>query len=214
MSKFPIKIIEVGPRDGLQNEKKAISTEDKLTFIDLLSACGFKEIEAGSFVSPKWVPQMADAAEVLAGIHRRPGTRYPVLVPNARGLEAAMAAGVEEIAIFGAASETFSQKNINCSIDCPAVKSPSSLPRTILARRHAASHMRGPPSSPAIPIMSRTSLIKTEFSSEPRCFVRGVIPESPCDTLSNKTPFAWGMSFARKRSFRRPRQFRKCFGTL
>ena len=112
-----VEIVDVGPRDGLQAEPGMVPTADKIALIDRLSEAGLPAVEAGAFVSPKWVPQMADAAEVLAGIHRRPGTRYPVLVPNARGLEGAMAAGVEEIAIFGAASETFSQKNINCSID-------------------------------------------------------------------------------------------------
>ena len=116
MSEY-VEIFEVGPRDGLQNEARMIPAADKIALVDLLSGAGFKRIEVASFVSPKWVPQMADAAEVLAGIQRRPGTRYPVLVPNARGLEGALASGVEEIAIFGAASETFSQKNINCSID-------------------------------------------------------------------------------------------------
>ena len=112
-----VEIVDVGPRDGLQAEPGMVSTADKIALIDRLSDAGLPAVEAGAFVSPKWVPQMADAADVLAGIRRRPGTRYPVLVPNARGLEGAMAAGVEEIAIFGAASETFSQKNINCSID-------------------------------------------------------------------------------------------------
>tara|TARA_R110002110_G_scaffold414147_1_gene643231 strand:+ start:92542 stop:93426 length:885 start_codon:yes stop_codon:yes gene_type:complete len=112
-----VEIVDVGPRDGLQAEPGMVPTADKIALIDRLSDAGLPAVEAGAFVSPKWVPQMADAAEVLAGIQRRPGTRYPVLVPNARGLEGAMAAEVEEIAIFGAASETFSQKNINCSID-------------------------------------------------------------------------------------------------
>jgi len=112
-----VEIVDVGPRDGLQAEPVMVPTADKIALIDRLSDAGLPAVEAGAFVSPKWVPQMADAAEVLAGIERRPGTRYPVLVPNARGLEGAMASGVEEIAIFGAASETFSQKNINCSIE-------------------------------------------------------------------------------------------------
>lgn len=112
-----VEIVDVGPRDGLQAEPGTIPTETKVALIDRLSAAGVPAVEAGAFVSPKWVPQMADTAEVLAGISRRPGTRYPVLVPNMTGLERAIAAGVEEIAIFGAASETFSQKNINCSID-------------------------------------------------------------------------------------------------
>ena len=111
-----VRIVEVGPRDGLQNEQQVVSTETKLALIDQLAAAGLKTIEAGAFVSPKWVPRMADSAAVLAGLHRRPGVSYPVLVPNLKGLEAALAVGVTEIAVFGAASETFSRRNINCSI--------------------------------------------------------------------------------------------------
>ena len=109
-------IVEVGPRDGLQNEPRPIPAALKIELIDLLSAAGFRRIEAASFVSPKWVPQMADGAEVMAGITRRPGTRYAALTPNMKGYRAARAAGADEVAIFGAASEAFSQKNINCSI--------------------------------------------------------------------------------------------------
>ncbi len=111
-----VKMVEVGPRDGLQNEPGEVSTEARIALIDRLSDTGLGVIEAGSFVSPKWVPKMADTAAVLAGIRRRDGVSYPVLVPNMKGLEAALAAGAREIAIFGAASEGFSQKNINCSI--------------------------------------------------------------------------------------------------
>lgn len=111
-----VTIVDVGPRDGLQAEPEIVPTATKIELIDRLANAGVPVVEAGAFVSPKWVPQMADTAEVLAGITRRAGTRYPVLVPNAKGLERAIASGVEEIAIFGAASETFSQKNINCSI--------------------------------------------------------------------------------------------------
>ena len=111
-----VRMVEVGPRDGLQNEPAALALEDRIALIDRLSASGLPVIEIASFVSPRAVPQMSDAAAVVAGIRRRPGTAYPVLVPNRKGLEAAMAAGVAEIAIFGAASETFSQRNINCSI--------------------------------------------------------------------------------------------------
>ncbi len=111
-----VKIFEVGPRDGLQNEQKIISAEKKIKLVDKLSDCGFLHIEVTSFVSPKWVPQMADAAEVLAGINRKAGVVYSALTPNLRGFEAAMAAGASEVAIFGSASEGFSQKNINCSI--------------------------------------------------------------------------------------------------
>jgi hydroxymethylglutaryl-CoA lyase len=111
-----VRIVEVGPRDGLQNEKSTVSVETKVALIDKLSASGLRSIEAGAFVSPKWVPQMADTDKVYAAISKKPGVSYPVLVPNAKGMEAAIAAGVEEIAVFAAASETFSQKNINCSI--------------------------------------------------------------------------------------------------
>ena len=115
---FPsrVKMVEVGPRDGLQNEKDAVPAEVKIALIDRLSAAGLPVIEAGAFVSPRWVPQMADSAEVLAGIARRPGVSYPVLVPNMKGFEAARRAGAQEIAVFGAASEAFTQRNINCSI--------------------------------------------------------------------------------------------------
>ncbi|MET3615355.1 hydroxymethylglutaryl-CoA lyase [Rhizobium aquaticum] len=116
MAEF-VTIYEVGPRDGLQNEKEIVPTADKIALIDLLSEAGFAKIEVTSFVSPKWVPQMADAAEVMAGIRRRPGVTYGVLTPNMKGFEAALAAGADEVAIFASASETFSQKNINCSIE-------------------------------------------------------------------------------------------------
>lgn len=112
-----VRTVEVGPRDGLQNEKAIISVSDKITLINRLSACGFKAVEATSFVSPKWVPQLADAAEVFTGIDKFPGVSYPVLVPNLQGYERARAVGATEVAIFGAASEAFSQKNINASID-------------------------------------------------------------------------------------------------
>jgi hydroxymethylglutaryl-CoA lyase len=111
-----VKIVEVGPRDGLQNEARPVPLAAKVELIDRLSEAGMPVIEAGSFVSPKWVPQMADTADVLAAIRRKPGVSYPVLVPNMQGLEAALAAGVDEIAVFGAASEGFSRKNINCSV--------------------------------------------------------------------------------------------------
>ena len=112
-----VRIFEVGPRDGLQNQKRIISTQDKIKLVDLLSNCGLSHIETTSFVSPKWVPQMADAAAVMKGISRRKGTKYTALTPNLRGYEAAIDAGVDEVAIFGSASEGFSQKNINCSIE-------------------------------------------------------------------------------------------------
>ncbi|MDH1209566.1 hydroxymethylglutaryl-CoA lyase [Pseudomonas chengduensis] len=111
-----VRIVEVGPRDGLQNEKQPISVADKVRLVDDLSAAGLSYVEVGSFVSPKWVPQMAGSAEVFASIQRQPGVTYAALAPNLKGFEAALAAGVEEVAVFAAASEAFSQKNINCSI--------------------------------------------------------------------------------------------------
>ena len=111
-----VKIVEVGPRDGLQNEKQAIDTATKVELIARLGVSGLKAIEATAFVSPKWVPQMADNAEVMRQITRLNGVTYPVLTPNLKGLEAALATGVTEVAVFAAASEAFSQKNINCSI--------------------------------------------------------------------------------------------------
>lgn len=111
-----VRIVEVGPRDGLQNEKALVPTGVKVELIERLAAAGLPAVEAGAFVSPKWVPQMADTAEVLAALRRRPGTAYPVLVPNETGLARALDSEVEEIAVFGAASESFSQRNINCSI--------------------------------------------------------------------------------------------------
>lgn len=111
-----VTIFEMGPRDGLQNEKQQIATSDKIKLVDLLSDCGFSKIEVTSFVSPKWVPQMADATEVLAGINRYADISYAALTPNLRGYEGARAANADEVAIFASASEGFSQKNINCSI--------------------------------------------------------------------------------------------------
>lgn len=111
-----VKLVEVGPRDGLQNEKQPIDTATKIALIDKLGAAGVSYIESGSFVSPKWVPQMAGSDEVFNGIDRKTGVTYAALTPNLKGLERAIECGVEEVAVFAAASETFSQKNINCSI--------------------------------------------------------------------------------------------------
>ena len=111
-----VRLVEVGPRDGLQNEAHPISVADKVQLVDALSAAGLSYIEVGSFVSPRWVPQMAGSAEVFAQIQRKPGVTYAALAPNLRGFEDALAAGVKEVAVFAAASEAFSQRNINCSI--------------------------------------------------------------------------------------------------
>ncbi|NDW16584.1 hydroxymethylglutaryl-CoA lyase [Alteromonas genovensis] len=112
-----VSIVEVGARDGLQNEKSIVTVDDKIAFINLLSETGLKRIEAGSFVSPKWVPQMADSGNVFTGINKANAIVYSALTPNVKGLDAAIEAGVTEVAVFGAASESFSKKNINCSID-------------------------------------------------------------------------------------------------
>jgi len=111
-----VRIVEVGPRDGLQNEKSVIATPDKITLIDRLSDTGLRTIEATSFVSPKWVPQLADASDVFRGIHRAAGVVYPVLVPNEQGYDRARAVGASEVAVFTAASEAFNRKNINASM--------------------------------------------------------------------------------------------------
>jgi hydroxymethylglutaryl-CoA lyase len=111
-----VEIFEVGPRDGLQNETRLITTAEKVALVDLLSGAGFRRIEVASFVSPRWVPQMADSAEVLAGIRRAPGIRYAALTPNLRGYEGARAAGADEVAVFASASEGFSKANLNCTI--------------------------------------------------------------------------------------------------
>ena len=126
-------VVEVGPRDGLQNEKTSVPTEVKVGLIDRLTDAGLPAIEAASFVSPKWVPQMADAGDVMTAIRRKPGVRYPVLTPNMKGFEAALAAGCDEVAVFVAATEAFSRKNINCSI---AESLERAKPVTDAARAH------------------------------------------------------------------------------
>lgn len=117
MSSNSVKIVEVGPRDGLQDESRHVPAETKLKLIHKLADCGLPVVEATSFVSPRWVPQLADAEEVMAGLKRRSGVAYPVLVPNEKGYDRARAAGATEVAVFSAASEAFNRKNINCSID-------------------------------------------------------------------------------------------------
>ncbi|WP_101068271.1 hydroxymethylglutaryl-CoA lyase [Roseovarius salinarum] len=134
-----VEIFEVGPRDGLQNEKRGIATEDKIALVDCLSRAGFRRIEVASFVSPRWVPQMADSAEVLAGIARAPGVSYAALTPNMRGLERALAARADEVAVFGAASEGFSKANINATID----ESLDRFAPVVEAAREAALPVRG-----------------------------------------------------------------------
>jgi len=145
MNAFPsrVTLVDVGPRDGLQNEKQPVATGDKVALVHALQAAGLREIEVTSYVSPKWVPQMADNAEVMAAIQRRPGVRYSVLVPNLKGLEAALAGGAatrpDEVVVFGAASEAFSQKNINCSI----AESIDRFAPVVAAAREAGLKVRG-----------------------------------------------------------------------
>lgn len=134
-----VKLVEVGPRDGLQNEKQPVSAATKIELVHRLQAAGSKEIEVTSFVSPKWVPQMADNAEVMQGITRVPGVRYSVLVPNMKGYEAAVLTQPDEIVVFGAASEAFSQKNINCSI----AQSIERFAPVVEAARAAGIYVRG-----------------------------------------------------------------------
>ena len=134
-----VKLVEVGPRDGLQNEKQPVPAATKIELVHRLQEAGSKEIEVTSFVSPKWVPQMADNAEVMQGITRQPGVRYSVLVPNMKGFEAALATRPDEIVVFGAASEAFSQKNINCSI----AESIERFAPVVEAARAAGIYVRG-----------------------------------------------------------------------
>jgi hydroxymethylglutaryl-CoA lyase len=133
------KIVDVGPRDGLQNEKQPVPAQVKIGLVHRLQDAGLKEIEVSSFVSPKWVPQMADAAEVMAGIERKPGVRYSVLTPNMKGFEAAVASRPDEIVVFGAASEKFSHRNINCSI----AESIERFAPVVAAARDKGIHVRG-----------------------------------------------------------------------
>lgn len=134
-----VKLVEVGPRDGLQNEKQPVPVAVKIELVHRLQAAGLKEIEVTSFVSPKWVPQMADNAEVMAGIRRQPGVRYSVLTPNLKGLEAALASRPDEIVVFAAASESFSQRNINCGIE----ESIERFAPVVQAARAAGVYVRG-----------------------------------------------------------------------
>ena len=134
-----VKLVDVGPRDGLQNEKQQVPADIKVGLVHRLQDAGLKDIEVTSFVSPKWVPQMADAAEVMAGIERKPGVRYSVLTPNMKGFEAAVTSKPDEIVVFGAASEAFSQRNINCSI----AQSIERFAPVVAAAREKGIHVRG-----------------------------------------------------------------------
>ena len=179
-----VRMVEVGPRDGLQNEAEILPAATKIALIEQLGDAGLAVVEAGSFVSPKWIPQMADTAEVLAGLRRKPGVAYPVLVPNMKGFEAARAAGVEEIAIFGAASESFSRRNINCSI---AESLERFAPVAAAAKQHAM-HVRGyiscvvdcPYEGPIAP--------KAVAEVAARLFAMGCYEISLGDTIGTGTP--------------------------
>ncbi len=148
-----VTIVEVGPRDGLQNEAKALPAATKVALIERLADAGIPVVEAGAFVSAKWVPQMADSGEVLRLLQRKSGVRYPVLVPNIRGYEDARAAGVDEIAVFAAASESFSRKNINCSI---AESLERFRPSAIRPRPMACACAAISPVSSAVPTRARS----------------------------------------------------------
>jgi hydroxymethylglutaryl-CoA lyase len=134
-----VKLVDVGPRDGLQNEKEPVPTEVKVQLVHMLQDAGLRDIEVTSFVSPKWVPQMADNAQVMAGIRRKPGVRYSVLTPNMKGFEAAVESKPDEVVVFGAASEAFSQRNINCSI----AESIERFAPVVEAARAKGIHVRG-----------------------------------------------------------------------
>lgn len=185
MSDF-VKIVEVGPRDGLQNESGAISLEDKIQLVEGLARCGFREIETGSFVSPKWVPQMANSDEVFAAIKRKQGTVYSALTPNLKGLEAAIGAKADQVAIFAAASETFSQKNINCSIS-------ESIERFRPLIKHAQAHN--------VPVRGYVSCVlgcpyegevtpKTVIETAQQLLELGCFEVSLGDTIGVGTPFS------------------------
>jgi len=150
-----VRMVEVGPRDGLQNEAQILPAATKIALIEQLADAGLSVIEAGSFVSPKWIPQMADTAAVLAGLKRKAGVSYPVLVPNIKGFDAARAAGVEEIAVFAAASESFSRRNINCSI---AESLERFAPVAAASRRHGMRVRGTSPASSTAPMKARSRL--------------------------------------------------------
>ena len=185
MSTAPfIRIVEVGARDGLQNEKANITTADKIELINRLSSCGLQTIEATSFVSPKWVPQLADAAEVFAGITQKPGVNYPVLVPNLQGYERAMAVGVKEIAVFTAASEAFNLKNINASIDESIARFEPVMARALsdgIKVRGYVSTVLGCPYQGAVPIADVVHVAE-------RLFQMGCYEISLGDTIGVGTP--------------------------
>jgi len=179
-----VTIVEVGPRDGLQNEKAAVSTADKIEFINRLSAAGLPAIEVSAFVSPKWVPQMADAAAVFAGIVRRPGTRFSALVPNLAGLDRALQAGVTDIAVFAAASETFSRKNINQGIEESLVAYKAVTERALTAGLRVRGYLStafGCPYEGAVPVAKVIDVTE-------RLLATGVFEVSVSDTIGIAHP--------------------------
>ena len=211
-----VRIVEVGPRDGLQNERATIATADKVALIDRLSATGLRTIEATSFVSPKWVPQLADAAEVMAGIARRPGVRYPVLVPNEQGYARARAAGATDIAVFTAASEAFNQRNINASIDASLDRFAPVMERARadgVPVRGYVSTVLGCPYQGAVPLsdvvrvarrlhamgcheVSLGDTIGVGTPGDARAMLRAVAAEVPMDALAVHFHDTWGQALA------------------
>lgn len=183
-----VKIVEVGPRDGLQNEKTMVPAETKIRLIDMLSDSGLSVIEATSFVSPKWVPQMADQRQVMKGIHRKPGVSYPVLTPNLKGFLAAVEAGASEVAIFGAASELFSKKNINCSVE----ESLQRFEEVMVAAKEAGVPVRGYVSCVlGCPYEGKVAPAKVAYVAK-RLYSMGCYEISLGDTIGVGTPGAMG----------------------
>ena len=211
-----VRIVEVGPRDGLQNEKATIATADKIALVDRLSATGLRTIEATSFVSPKWVPQLADAAEVFAGISRRPGVQYPVLVPNLQGYERALAAGAQDVAVFTAASDAFNRKNVNASIDESLARFAPVLERARtdgIAVRGYVSTVLGCPYQGEVPLgdvvrvaralhdmgcheVSLGDTIGVGTPGKARAMVRAVAGEVPIRALAVHFHDTWGQALA------------------
>ena len=194
-----VKLVEVGPRDGLQNEKETIPAEVKIELVDRLTDAGFVNIEAASFVSPKWVPQMATSAEVMDKIRRKPGVIYSALTPNMKGFEAALAAQADEVVIFGAASEAFSQRNINCSIaGIPAaVRRSTSSILTSVSTRWAWSARRGATSLRTTLVMQASSAAARP-SRSPRygrpAPQNAALPSGSCRSACGEGPTARGRS--------------------
>ena len=211
-----VRIVEVGPRDGLQNEQATIATADKIALVDRLSATGLQTIEAASFVSPRWVPQLADAAEVFAGIDRRPGIDYPVLVPNEQGYDRARAVGATSVAVFTAASEAFNQRNVNASIDASIARFAPVLERARadgVAVRGYVSTVLGCPYQGEVPLADVVRVARTlhamgchEVSlgdtigvgtpGQARAMVRAVAAEVPVDALAVHFHDTWGQALA------------------